>query len=453
MKLNEGLLIRTGLDEENIIFLEKVIEGFCHYICIFKQIAFLVPEKNSEGVIAISSIRATGKGGIEINEGECIKYESCPEIKNVLENNRGVYIREAEQEGACLLLPVGKNRKTPFCVIKLNGGDYFDENDFLANIRDSDFVEEIYDKCFSNFSADAYFYIRRDGAIDNVNLAAEAFKQRIKASETDWFYRLWESRESSLMLNEIIDERLCTGVDFKINQFEFFIILYPLYIAGNYQGMLICIADVSMIKNMLKQVINKSTVIKEVHHRVKNNLQTIASLLRLQMRRTNSYMIEKAFVEGINRISSIALVYEALSHEGENVVNMRDCIRNIMAMIISNMVEPGKMIKGEIRGTDIYLSSHYASNLSLCLTELLQNAVQHAFVFRKNGNIIVTLNQVNREIFITVEDDGVGLSGKKAKGNSLGLQIINMITTETLKGSFKLESHTYGAKAEIRFPI
>ena len=239
----------------------------------------------------------------------------------------------------------------------------------------------------------------------------------------------------------------------EVDKFQFFIIICPLYKGEVYKGMTISIVEISLIKNMLKEVINKSTVIKEVHHRVKNNLQTIASLLRLQTRRTNSYVVAKAFVESINRISSIALVYEALSQEGENVVDMKDCIKNILSMIIGNMVEPNKSIKAEIRGQEIYLSGNQASNVSLCITELVQNALEHAFVFRKNGNIVVLLKQINREIIITVEDDGVGLSGKKSKPGSLGLEIIQMITTETLKGSFKLESHTYGSVAEIRFPM
>ena len=124
-----------------------------------------------------------------------------------------------------------------------------------------------------------------------------------------------------------------------------------------------------------------------------------------------------------------------------------------MSMILNNLVEPNKSISGEIRGKEIYLNSSQASNISLCVNELLQNAVKHAFVLRKNGNIVVTLNQINQEAIITIEDDGVGLAGKKIKGNSLGLQIIQLITQETLNGSFKLESHTYGTIAEIRFPL
>jgi len=300
---------------------------------------------------------------------------------------------------------------------------------------------------------DPYVFISVNGENELMNDSANIFKRRLGTNEENWCKKIWENGVDNPSLEDIINNKLCVGIDMEVDKFQFFVIACPLYKGETYKGMIISIIEISLIKNMLKEVINKSTIIKEVHHRVKNNLQTIASLLRLQTRRTNSYVIAKAFVESINRISSIALVYEALSQEGENVVDMKDCIKNILSMIIGNMVEPNKSIKAEIRGQEIYLSGNQASNVSLCITELVQNALEHAFVFRKNGNIVVTLKQINREIIIAVEDDGVGLSGKKSKPGSLGLEIIQMITTESLKGSFKLESHTYGSVAEIRFPM
>ena len=94
---------------------------------------------------------------------------------------------------------------------------------------------------------------------------------------------------------------------------------------------------------------------------------------------------------------------------------MRECIHSIMTMILNNMVDPNKQITGEITGRDIFLSSSQASSVSLCVTELIQNCVKHAFAFRRNGTIVVTLDQVNREVIISIEDDGVGISAKKSK--------------------------------------
>lgn len=454
MKLNEGLVVKTKLDEETVIYLEKVIEGFCLCLPIYKEIAFLVPEKKSEGFVVIKSILFNELGKIEINEGHSVSEDQNSEAKGVLENSKGVFRGKADQPGGTIYLPISKNRKLPFGVVKIECRDQdFSEEMFAKFFNESDLMDEIYNQCYSKFMTDPYIYRAAGCETEHLNNAASTFKRRIGAIEKDWFANLWDAGEVRPYLQDIIDSRSCTGIDFEIGRFEFFIIAYPLYIGDHYFGILISIAEISMIKTMLKEVVNKSTIIQEVHHRVKNNLQTIASLLRLQTRRTNSFVVGKAFMESINRISSIALVYEALSLEGENVVNMKDCIKNILSMIIGNMVEPNKRVKGEIRGQDIYLSGSQASNVSLCITELIQNALEHAFVFRKNGNIIITLKQVNREIIITVEDDGVGLSSKKSKAGSLGLEIIQMITSESLKGSFKLESHTYGSVGEIRFPM
>jgi two-component sensor histidine kinase len=454
MKLNEGLIFKTRLDEESVIYLEKVIEGFCLSLHIYKEIIFLVPQKKSENFVIITSILINDEGKIEINEGEVLSYEDDQIAKTALESGIGQFSKTLDNEVGTIYLPISKNCKSTLAVAKLICKSQAFDCDKLNQIfSESDQLDEIYKQCYSKFMIDPYVFIDKSFEVEILNDSAEIFKRRIGAKSKDWCKQLWEAREGNPSMTQIIQNKLCSGIDFDVDKFQFFMITYPIYIGNTYYGMIVSIAEISMIKTMLKEVINKSTIIKEVHHRVKNNLQTIASLLRLQTRRTNSFIAGKAFMESINRISSIALVYEALSQEGENVVDMKDCIKNILSMIIGNMVEPNKSIKGEIRGQDIYLSGSQASNVSLCITELIQNALEHAFVFRKNGNIVVTLKQINREIIITVEDDGVGLSNKKSKVGSLGLEIIQMITSESLKGTFKLESHTYGSVAEIRFPV
>jgi two-component system, sensor histidine kinase PdtaS len=196
----------------------------------------------------------------------------------------------------------------------------------------------------------------------------------------------------------------------------------------------------------------KSAVIKEIHHRVKNNLQTIASLLRLQMRRVNSKKVENAFNESINRISSIALIHEELSRGGIDKINIKSATANIMEMVLSSMVPPGKNITGELSGSEIYQDADKASSLSLCITELIQNSVEHAFQMRKKGVIKVDISEVEGEAVITISDNGIGFGGKKNR-NSLGLEIIEMITVEKLKGTFVINGQINGTTSVIRFPL
>lgn len=171
------------------------------------------------------------------------------------------------------------------------------------------------------------------------------------------------------------------------------------------------------------------------------------------MRRTNSKIAEKILNQSINRILSIALIHETLSKQNFEVVNIKQTSYNILQTILSNMVDPSQKITGEISGIEVFLPATVASNVSLCITELIQNAVEHAFTTRSEGNIRVTVGREQDEVIITVEDNGIGISTDKVRnGGQLGTQILDSIIRSKLKGEFSLESYRYGTKACMRFP-
>lgn len=237
--------------------------------------------------------------------------------------------------------------------------------------------------------------------------------------------------------------------DFELNGFELTLINIPILSRNDIVCQFVILAESTW---KYKENAYNTVVIKEIHHRVKNNLQTIASLLRLQLRRSKSKVVKKALQESINKISSIAVIHEELSKGGIEKINIKSTTASIMEMILGTLVPHDKDIKGELEGSDIYADANLTSMLSLCLTELIQNSVEHAFQFRKNGNIRIKLEEANGYVTVVVEDDGVGFTRKKDK-NSLGLEIIEMITRESLKGEFTIEGHLYGCKSTVRFPL
>lgn len=237
--------------------------------------------------------------------------------------------------------------------------------------------------------------------------------------------------------------------DFECNGFEITAINIPILSRNEILCQFVILAESSW---KYKENAYNTVVIKEIHHRVKNNLQTIASLLRLQLRRSKSKVVKKALQESINKISSIAVIHEELSKGGIEKINIKSTTASIMEMILGTLVPHDKDIKGELEGSDIYADANLTSMLSLCLTELIQNSVEHAFQFRKSGNIRIKLEETNGYVTVVVEDDGVGFTRKKDK-NSLGLEIIEMITRESLKGEFTIEGHLYGCKSTVRFPL
>lgn len=237
--------------------------------------------------------------------------------------------------------------------------------------------------------------------------------------------------------------------EIELNGFELTLINIPIFFRNEIVCQFVILAESSW---KYKENAYNTVVIKEIHHRVKNNLQTIASLLRLQLRRSKSKVVKKALQESINKISSIALIHEELSKGGIEKINIKSTTASIMEMILGTLVPHDKDIKGELEGSDVYADANLTSMLSLCLTELIQNSVEHAFQFRKNGTIRVKVEEANGYVTVVVEDDGVGFTRKKDK-NSLGLEIIEMITRESLKGEFTIEGHLYGCKSTVRFPL
>jgi two-component sensor histidine kinase len=196
-------------------------------------------------------------------------------------------------------------------------------------------------------------------------------------------------------------------------------------------------------------VIN-SAVVREMHHRVKNNLQTIAMLLRLQVSAAQGLRAEDVLLETINRILSIAAVHETLSEEGLRVVDVKNVLERVARSIEEMMSTAGRGIAIAVKGDCLVLPSREATSLALATSELIQNAVKHAFVGRERGRIHVQLQGGPEENVVTIEDDGIGRRKTSSKG--LGLQIVETLVGDDLKGRFESTSSPAGTRAVIRFP-
>ncbi|MDH4138366.1 MAG: GAF domain-containing protein, partial [Anaerolineae bacterium] len=207
-------------------------------------------------------------------------------------------------------------------------------------------------------------------------------------------------------------------------------------------------------------LVMNAAIVREMHHRVKNNLQTVAMLLRLQMSGGREVSAQEVLHESINRILSIAAVHEVLSQKGFRLVDVKDVIERIVAAITQNMLQPDKDIQVTVEGEEISLPSQPATSLALAVNELIQNAVEHAFVGRNQGAIVIKLTQDQEHLSIEITDDGVGFpadyNGRgAASARSLGLQIVETLVKEDLKGEFMLSnmlSNERGTRALIQIP-
>nr|WP_275432160.1 sensor histidine kinase [Staphylococcus sp. ACRSN] len=210
--------------------------------------------------------------------------------------------------------------------------------------------------------------------------------------------------------------------------------------------------DITDLKQKEKEVISKSVAIREVHHRVKNNLQTVASLLRLQMRRGLPEESKGHFQESLNRILSIASVYEVILDESHtDKVNIGKLIKKIGNMLIYNETSETCDIHISYHiNQKILLPSNIAVSLALIANELISNCVKHAFNHQSEGNIEMKLiyESYKNEMILVVQDDG---KGEQKYKESFGLNIINTIAENDLEGSFKIERNRIGTIGQINF--
>lgn len=232
-----------------------------------------------------------------------------------------------------------------------------------------------------------------------------------------------------------------------------FMRVMPLIEDGAPAGAIVLSRDVSELREKERLLSVKDATIREIHHRVKNNLQTIASLLRLQGRRLRSEEAKAALNESVLRIASIALVHETLSEDPSDVAEFGEVARRIGRMISEGLMLPDRPVRIEVDGDVGSIGADIATPLAVTVTELLQNSIEHAFSGRDAGNIRIELARVDGEIHVNVRDDGVGIDPDAVKSSRLGLQIVRSLVEE-LGGDFSIGSEPAGGTlAEVKIPV
>lgn len=219
-------------------------------------------------------------------------------------------------------------------------------------------------------------------------------------------------------------------------------------------GILIAIHDDTEARERERELTIKTTMIKEVHHRVKNDLQTVAALLRMQSRRMTTDEARTALGEAVNRILSIAVIHEFLSDQDSRIINIRDIAQRILNQMQSGVLDPSRHIQLQARGPNIYLTARQATSCALVINELLQNALEHGYDQRASGGTIsLTFHDEGSHVTLRVHDDGRGLPDDfdLNRVDSLGLRIVRMLVTEDLHGSIEMQSD-HGVSAIVNFP-
>ncbi len=202
-------------------------------------------------------------------------------------------------------------------------------------------------------------------------------------------------------------------------------------------SVLVLVEDLTEARRRERELVVKEATIREVHHRVKNNLQTIASLLRMQARRSDDEEVRRALGEATARTASMAAVHDLLAHSDHECVDFVAVARRVVELVRSGAVgdDPGVVV--HVSGSTGEIDAGTATSLALVLTELVTNALEHAFDPGAAGTVHVDVRRTGDELRLVVRDDGRGLAPgvDLADSRGLGFSIVRTLVEEDLRGT------------------
>ncbi len=253
----------------------------------------------------------------------------------------------------------------------------------------------------------------------------------------------------------------------------------PLLSRGVVTGAMILLRDVTDVRRLDRLLLSKDAAIREVHHRVKNNLQTISSLLSLQARRVGDRAARVALHEAERRVRSIALVHEILSRDPSDQVPFAEIVRSLVQMAEDSVVSSQPIVIA-VHGDLGEVSADVATPLAVTVAELLQNAVEHAFDpenaggsdgaaglegaggaagYAPVGHVDLTMSHVDGALYVEVRDDGLGLPDgfDIERTTSLGLSIVRNLVVSQLEGTISMDelpaAEGGGTRVAISVPV
>ena len=260
-----------------------------------------------------------------------------------------------------------------------------------------------------------------------------------------------EAHEEAMEVS--LSGRSLRRVEIENNRGTIDLLVLPLLAGGDRIGAIVLLQNVTELRRRERELVTKDATIREIHHRVKNNLQTVSALLRLQSRRIEDPAASAALNEAVRRIASIALVHETLSSSTEASVAFDDVLDRLITHALELSPRMGELNiarTGELGSLD----PRIATPLSLVVTELIHNGLEHGLA-ESGANLKVEVSRLEDAAQIVIFDDGVGLPDGFTilESANLGLQIVRTLTENELKGTINLIRTTRGTEAQLNFPI
>lgn len=227
---------------------------------------------------------------------------------------------------------------------------------------------------------------------------------------------------------------------------------HPRITCGEISGCVVSFKDITELRQKERELNAQSIIIREIHHRVKNNLQNVVSLLRLQMNNLQSEVVKREFETCVNRILSIAQVHDIFAHQSWDFVDMFKLAEDILYKLVNNFSMPGQNIKKIVQGQSVRIPASQAVPMALVINELVTNSLKHGIKSAPYGEISIFIEESAGNVHILLADSGTGpLLSCRQESGQLGLYIVKLLVCEQLEGSFSLERCGGSTVAKVSF--
>ena len=303
---------------------------------------------------------------------------------------------------------------------------------------------------------DGILFFEQDGTILYANRAAKKLGDIFGIDRRLQGTSIYSSTLKVGRIKKALEDRVGTIDEELYGDIALRQVMIPVVLGVKWKRGILVLQDKTELRKRDQQLLVKNSVIKEVHHRVKNNLQSVAGLLRMQSRRSGSDDVKQALQDSIHRIESMALVHEIVSNFDEDYVALRSIIEELWRLLRQGLGSSDQRIDMDYTGDDIIMSSHKASYVSLVMNELFSNLFKHAFKDRTEGHVQVDVRDVRGDgqddmLHITIRDTGCGLPDdfESTRQRRLGLQIIDNLVRNELDGTIAWTSQGTGTVVDI----
>jgi two-component sensor histidine kinase len=232
----------------------------------------------------------------------------------------------------------------------------------------------------------------------------------------------------------IVGGKVPWRADFRAAEMTLAVRSIPITQHGERIGSLVLLREVSEIRRQQRELVSKNATIREIHHRVKNNLQTVSSLLRIQGRRSKSEDVKDALSQAMRRVEAIAVVHDALASGLAQTVDFDDVATRVVPLAAEVAGTSGPLVRPKLVGSFGDLPSEFATPLAVVLTELISNAVEHGLKDKTDGVVTVRADRSVDHLRVTVSDNGCGFDST-AMGLGLGTQIVRALVENELSAT------------------